>query len=95
MQNTNKYHFQRQSARSKGWFDIDHEWLEEKLCTREPDFYTDFYKIDNEGQEMESYQIFVVPQASVPLKKDKNNKYGASITPKKLILTQLTRKVNQ
>ena len=32
---------------------------------------------------MKTYQIFVVPQASVPSKKHKNYKYGASITPTK------------
>ena len=26
-ENTKKYHFQVQSARSKRWFDIHHEWL--------------------------------------------------------------------
>ena len=36
---TNKYFFQEQFARSKHWFDIDHEWLEETFCTQEPDFY--------------------------------------------------------
>ena len=44
---------------------------------------------------MEKYQIFVVLQVSVPSKKHKSYKYGASITPKKRILTQLTKKVNQ
>ena len=24
---TNKYNFQGQSARSRRWFDLDHEWL--------------------------------------------------------------------
>ena len=33
---------------------------------------------------MEKYQIFVFPQSSVPSKKHKNYKYGASITPTKL-----------
>ena len=54
-QNINKYHFQGQSSRAKGWFDIDHEWLEEKFCTCEPDFYTNFYEINIEVQEMETY----------------------------------------
>ena len=31
------------------------------MYTREPDLYTKPYKINTEGQEMESYQIFVVP----------------------------------
>ena len=33
---TKKYNFQRQSTRSICWFDIDHEWLEEKFSTSEP-----------------------------------------------------------
>ena len=32
---------------------------------------------------METYRIFLFPQASVPSKIHKNNKYGASITPTK------------
>ena len=28
---TKKYNFQGQSTRSKRWFDLDHEWLEESL----------------------------------------------------------------
>ena len=30
-ENTNNYQFPGQSARSKRWFDLDHEWLEEKI----------------------------------------------------------------
>ena len=56
--NTNKYHFQGQSARSMHWFDLDHEWLEEMFCTREPDFYTNIYKMNTEGQEMEHIKYF-------------------------------------
>ena len=33
------YNFQGQSARTKRWFGLDHEWLEETFMTREPDFY--------------------------------------------------------
>ena len=54
-ENTKKHHFQGQSERSTRWFDIDHEWLEEKFCTRKPDFNTSFYKINTEGQETEKY----------------------------------------
>ena len=34
-----KYKFQGQSARSRRWFDIYHDWLEEIIRTPEPDFY--------------------------------------------------------
>ena len=63
--NTKRYHFQGKSTRAKGLFDIDHEWSEEKFCTREPYFYTKIYKINIEVQEIETCQIFLVPQASV------------------------------
>ena len=43
-ENTNKYNFQGQSARSILWFDLDHEWLEETFSTSEPDFYENFIK---------------------------------------------------
>ena len=39
-----KYNFQGQSARSRRWFDLDIEWLEENFMTREPDFYKNFIK---------------------------------------------------
>ena len=43
---TKKYNFEGQSARSRHWFDIDHEWLEENFRTREPDFYRNCIKIN-------------------------------------------------
>ena len=58
-ENTNKCHLQGQSERSKRWNDIDSEWLEETFCTREPDLHTKLYKINTEGHEMETHQIFV------------------------------------
>ena len=41
-------------------FDIYHEWLEEKFCTRETDLYVYFYQMNIEIQEMGTYQVFVV-----------------------------------
>ena len=58
--NINKYHFTRQSARSHRWFNIYHKWLEETFFTCELYLYTKLYKMNTEGQEMETYQIFVV-----------------------------------
>ena len=37
--NTEIYNFQGQSARTKHWFDLDHEWLKEYFMTLEPDIY--------------------------------------------------------
>ena len=34
-----EYNFQGKSARSRRWFDIDHERLEEKFMTHAPDLY--------------------------------------------------------
>ena len=39
---TKKYNFQGQSARTKHWFNIDHEWLKENFMAREPDFYKNY-----------------------------------------------------
>ena len=36
---TKKYNFQGKSARSRLWFNLDHEWLKENFMTREPYFY--------------------------------------------------------
>ena len=36
---TKKYNFQGQSARTKHWFNIDHECLKQKFMTREPYLY--------------------------------------------------------
>ena len=66
---TKKYHFQGQSLISKRWFDLDHEWLEEKLCTHEPDLYTKLYKTNTEGQEMETHQIYVFPMGNTKITK--------------------------
>ena len=43
-ENTKKYNFQGQSARSKFRFDIDREWLEENVSTHELDYYKNFIK---------------------------------------------------
>ena len=59
--NTKKYQLQGKSTRSTRCFDIDHDRLEENVCTREPYFYKQIYKINTEGQEMETCKKFVVP----------------------------------
>ena len=82
------------SARAKGWFGHDNERLEEMFCTREPDNYTKLYKINIEGQDMETYQIFVVLQASMPSNRHKTINMAHQSLQQKLILTQLTKKGN-
>ena len=59
-ENIKKYQFQGKSARSTHWFDLDHEWLEEKFFTIEPDLYKLLYKMNTEGQDMEKYQILSI-----------------------------------
>ena len=49
-----KYNFQGKSARSRRQFDIDHQWLEDNLRTREPDFYKNCIKL-NEGVMIQIY----------------------------------------
>ena len=41
---TKKYNFQGNSTILIHWFDIDHQWLEERFSTFEPDFYKYFLK---------------------------------------------------
>ena len=41
--------------------------MADPACTRELDFYNFFYKINIEGQEMETYQIFVEPMVNEKL----------------------------
>ena len=67
-ENTKKYQFQGQSVRSTRYFDLDHEWLEKKFCTRELDFYKQLYKMNTKRQDMETYQIFVVPTGNTRIK---------------------------
>ena len=56
-----KYLFQEQSSRSKRWFDLDIEWVEEKFSTREPKFYKRLFQTNIEGQSGLTYPIFSVP----------------------------------
>ena len=43
---TKKYNFQRKSAKSIRWFDLDHEWLEENVRTHES-YYHGLFSIKN------------------------------------------------
>ena len=51
--------FQGKFKRSTCWFNIHCERLKEKFSTLEPDLYT-LEKMNIEGQEIETYQNFVV-----------------------------------
>ena len=41
--NEDKFKFQGQLARSQRWFDIDLDWIEINVSTREPDFYKESF----------------------------------------------------
>ena len=58
-ENITKYQLQGRFARLTQWFGLDHEWLEETFCAREPDFYKQLYKMNTGFQDMETYQIFL------------------------------------
>ena len=53
--------FQGKSARSKHWFGIDIEWVEESFSTSEPHFYKKLFQTNIEGQSGITYPIFPVP----------------------------------
>ena len=59
-ENTKKYNFQGQSARSRRWFDLDHEWLDENFSTRKPYFYSRLYQNKFRGDDKKTYQKFGV-----------------------------------
>ena len=42
--NEDNFKFQCQSERSQRWFDIDFDWIDENLSTREPDVYKKYFK---------------------------------------------------
>ena len=41
--NGSKFKFQGQSGRLKLWFDLDLDWIDINLSTREPDFYKETF----------------------------------------------------
>ena len=53
---TNIYNFQVQSARTKHWFDLDHERLKENCMIREPYFYLKLYQNIFRGDKTQNYQ---------------------------------------
>ena len=59
-ENTKKYNFQGKSARSRCWFSLDHEWLEENFMTYEPYFYRKIIKMFR-GDDTKTYQLFALP----------------------------------
>ena len=58
---TTKFNLEGQSAKTKHWFDLDHEGLKDNFMTREPDFYKRLYQTKFMGDTTQEYQKFGVP----------------------------------
>ena len=52
--------FQGQSARSKHSFDLDIDWIEEKVSTIEPQFYKKLFQSNIKGQSGSKYPTFPI-----------------------------------
>ena len=59
--NEAKFKFQGQSARSQRLFDLDFDWIEETLSTREPDFYQKLLQSHDGTQDTNTFKFFQVP----------------------------------
>ena len=46
-----KFNFQGQSARSQLWFDLDLDWIDINLSTRESDFYKKLCQIHDDKKD--------------------------------------------
>ena len=51
----NLYNFQGHSTGSTGWFNLDREWLKEKVSTLEPDSYKKPLEMNIDGKEIETF----------------------------------------
>ena len=58
--NKDKLKFQGQSARSKRWFDLDFDWIEENHSTCETGFYLKIYQMHEETQDTNIFNMFEV-----------------------------------
>ena len=59
--NDDKFKLQGQPERSQSWFDLDFDWIEEKISTHEPDLYRKIYQNNYETQDINTFKTFVVP----------------------------------
>ena len=72
--------FEEKSVGSTGWLNLDHEFFLRKLFTLEPDLYKKTFENDIEGQDIETYKMFVLPFDTTKLNLSMCNE---SVTPKK------------
>ena len=66
---TKIYNFQGQSARTKHWINLDHEWLKENFMTRELDFYLKLYQTKFRSDKIQNYQKFGLPIGNAKITK--------------------------
>ena len=59
--NEAKFKFQGQSARSQLWFDLDLNWVDINLSTREPDLYKKPFQSHDDTQDDITFKTFQVP----------------------------------
>ena len=59
--NETNFKFKSQSARSQSWFDLDFYWIEETICTREPDLYKKIFQSHDDTQDINTCKSFQVP----------------------------------
>ena len=56
-----QFKFQRQSGRSRLWFDLDLDWIDINFSTREPDFYKKLFQSHDNEQDKDTFRTFQVP----------------------------------
>ena len=59
--NESKFKFQRQSARSQLWFDINLDWIGMNFSTCEPDFYKKIFQSHDYKQDKDTFKTFQFP----------------------------------
>ena len=50
-----------QSARSQLWFDLDLDWIEINVSTRDPDFYKKLFESHDDTKDKNTFKNFQVP----------------------------------
>ena len=59
--NEGKFKFQGQSARSQRWFDLEFDWIEVNVSTRDPDFHEKLFQNHDDTQDINKCNFFQVP----------------------------------
>ena len=56
-----KFKFQGKSARSQLWFDLDLDWIDTNVSTREHDFYKKIFQSHDDKLDYITFKTFQVP----------------------------------